>query len=46
MNSVKGKKVQKHCAANFRATAFYAIYARKNYAWSSIKVSEFIGSIW
>lgn len=46
MNTLKGKKVHIHCAANFRATAFYAIYARRNHAWSSIKVSKFMGSIW
>lgn len=46
MDDIKGKKVHIHCAANFRATAFYAIYAYRKVGWTRIKVNEFIGSIW
>ncbi len=42
----KDKKIHIHCAANYRATGFYAIYAYKNLAWSSNKLYEFIASIW
>lgn len=46
MNAIKGKKVHIHCAANFRVTAFYSIYAFKNEGWSKTEVDEFIASIW
>ena len=46
MNAIRGKKVHIHCAANFRVTAFYSIYALKNQGWSKTELSEFIASIW
>lgn len=46
MDAAKGKKVHIHCAANFRVTAFYSIYAFRNQDWSNTELSEFIGSIW
>ena len=35
-----------HCAANFRVTAFYALYAMKNLAWSEARAEEFRNSVW
>jgi RimJ/RimL family protein N-acetyltransferase/protein tyrosine phosphatase (PTP) superfamily phosphohydrolase (DUF442 family) len=35
-----------HCAANFRATAFYALYAFKNLGWSKAQAETFRASIW
>lgn len=35
-----------HCAANFRATAFYALYAMKHLGWSRTQADEFRASIW
>jgi protein tyrosine phosphatase (PTP) superfamily phosphohydrolase (DUF442 family) len=35
-----------HCAANFRATAFYSLYAMKHLGWSRERAEEFRGSIW
>ena len=35
-----------HCAANFRATAFYSLYAMKHLGWSRTRAEEFRGSIW
>jgi len=35
-----------HCAANFRATAFYALYAMKHRGWSQAQAEEFRASIW
>ena len=35
-----------HCAANFRATAFYALYALKNLGWSEAQADTFRASIW
>ena len=46
MNAITGKKVHIHCAANYRVTAFYSIYAFKNKGWSKAEVSEFIASVW
>jgi protein tyrosine phosphatase (PTP) superfamily phosphohydrolase (DUF442 family) len=35
-----------HCAANFRVTAFYALYALKHLGWSQAQADEFRDSIW
>ncbi|NRB36873.1 MAG: protein tyrosine phosphatase family protein [Pseudomonadales bacterium] len=40
------KKVMVHCAANFRVSAFYSIYAYFNHGWSESQVQESISSIW
>ena len=35
-----------HCAANFRVTAFYSLYALKHMGWSAAQADEFRASIW
>ena len=35
-----------HCAANFRVTAFYSLYATKHLGWSQARADEFRASIW
>jgi protein tyrosine phosphatase (PTP) superfamily phosphohydrolase (DUF442 family) len=35
-----------HCAANFRVTAFYALYAQKNLGWTEAEAEEFRAAIW
>lgn len=35
-----------HCAANFRATAFYSLYAMKHLGWSRERAEEFRASVW
>jgi protein tyrosine phosphatase (PTP) superfamily phosphohydrolase (DUF442 family) len=35
-----------HCAANFRVTAFYALYALKHLGWTETQAEEFRASIW
>jgi protein tyrosine phosphatase (PTP) superfamily phosphohydrolase (DUF442 family) len=35
-----------HCAANFRVTAFYGLYALKHLGWPEAQVEEFRASIW
>lgn len=35
-----------HCAANFRASAFYSLYAMKHLGWSQARAEEFRSSIW
>ncbi len=35
-----------HCAANFRATAFYSLYAMKHLGWTEAQADDFRASIW
>jgi hypothetical protein len=35
-----------HCAANFRVTAFYSLYALKRLGWSAAQAAEFRSTIW
>jgi uncharacterized protein (TIGR01244 family) len=35
-----------HCAANFRVTAFFSLYARKHLGWSPTQAEAFRASIW
>lgn len=35
-----------HCAANYRVTAFYSLYAQKHLDWSEKQADEFRASIW
>jgi protein tyrosine phosphatase (PTP) superfamily phosphohydrolase (DUF442 family) len=35
-----------HCAANFRVTAFYSLYALKHLGWSPAQAEAFRDSIW
>ncbi len=35
-----------HCAANFRVTAFYSLYAQKRLGWSAAQAAEFRAQIW
>ena len=46
LNGFKCKKIHIHCAANFRATAFYGIYTCKNLDWSKLQSFELMKSFW
>jgi protein tyrosine phosphatase (PTP) superfamily phosphohydrolase (DUF442 family) len=35
-----------HCAANFRVSAFYSLYAQKHLGWSQAQADAFRASIW
>lgn len=35
-----------HCAANYRVTAFYSLYAMKNLGWSEQQADEFRALVW
>jgi uncharacterized protein (TIGR01244 family) len=35
-----------HCAANFRVSAFYSLYALKHLGWSEAQAAAFRASIW
>lgn len=39
-------KVLLHCAANFRVTAFYSLYARKHLGWTPEQAEAFRAQIW
>jgi protein tyrosine phosphatase (PTP) superfamily phosphohydrolase (DUF442 family) len=43
---ISGEKSLVHCAANFRVTAFYSLYAIKHLGWSEAQADEFRASIW
>ena len=40
------KKVHIHCAANYRVSAFYALYALRTKSWTQKQADEFISDIW
>ena len=40
------KRVLIHCAANYRVSAFYSLYAMKRCGWSEEEASTLIGSLW
>jgi uncharacterized protein (TIGR01244 family) len=46
MNELPAAKTLIHCAANFRVTAFYSLYALKHLGWSTAQADEFRASIW
>ena len=46
LESCKEQKVHIHCAANYRVTAFYSIYAVKHLGWSKSQSEDFMNSIW
>jgi uncharacterized protein (TIGR01244 family) len=46
MGAVGDQKTIVHCAANFRASAFYSLYAMKHLGWSAERAQEFRSSIW
>jgi protein tyrosine phosphatase (PTP) superfamily phosphohydrolase (DUF442 family) len=46
MQSLGDRKTLVHCAANFRVTAFYSLYARKHLGWSRAQAEAFRLSVW
>lgn len=46
MKSCQGRKVLVHCAANYRVSAFYAMYAYEHLGWSACRARTHIESIW
>jgi protein tyrosine phosphatase (PTP) superfamily phosphohydrolase (DUF442 family) len=46
MQALPAGKTLIHCAANFRVTAFYSLFAQKHLGWSKAKADEFRASIW
>lgn len=46
MQSLPAEKILLHCAANFRATAFYSLYALKYLGWTETQAEAFRNKIW
>ena len=46
MKQLPDGKTLIHCAANFRVTAFYSLYALRNLGWSEAQAEVFWASIW
>ncbi len=46
MHRSAGGKTLIHCAANFRVTAFYSLYALKHLGWTETQADAFRASIW
>jgi len=46
MGQVVASKTLIHCAANFRVTAFYGLYAMKTLGWTEAQAEQFRASVW
>jgi protein tyrosine phosphatase (PTP) superfamily phosphohydrolase (DUF442 family) len=46
LSALAAEKVLLHCAANYRVSAFYSIYACLHQGWSVLQAREFISTIW
>lgn len=46
VNQLGDQKILIHCAANFRVTAFYSLYAMKHLGWSEARADEFRMRVW
>lgn len=46
LRQLAGKKMFIHCASNFRATAFYALYAMKHLGWSDEQAAALMSPVW
>ena len=46
MAATAGRKTLIHCAANFRVTAFYALYAQEQLGWSEAQAEALRARIW
>ncbi len=46
MDVAADKKVHVHCAANYRASAFYAVYAQHKGLWSADEADAFMQTLW
>ncbi|HEX5587246.1 MAG TPA: protein tyrosine phosphatase family protein [Acidimicrobiia bacterium] len=46
MDALAGKKVHVHCAANYRVSAFYALYAQRTGSCTEAEADALIRSVW
>ncbi|MGB5211654.1 MAG: protein tyrosine phosphatase family protein [Gammaproteobacteria bacterium] len=43
---LEGKKLHIHCAANYRVSVFYALYAQRSGRWSAAQAGGFVSGLW
>jgi protein tyrosine phosphatase (PTP) superfamily phosphohydrolase (DUF442 family) len=46
MDGIGTGKVFVHCAANYRVTAFYSLYASQRRGWSDTQADELMATVW
>jgi protein tyrosine phosphatase (PTP) superfamily phosphohydrolase (DUF442 family) len=46
LKDFRGKKIWIHCAANYRVTVFFSIWAEQNLNWTKEKSNQLINKIW
>lgn len=46
LNELPPQKILLHCAANYRVSAFYSLYALKHLGWSEAQADAFRAPIW
>lgn len=46
LSGLAARKVMLHCAANYRVSAFYSIYACLHQGWSVEQARDFMGTVW
>lgn len=46
LGASRGRKTLVHCAANYRVSAFYAIYAHRHLGWTTEQAQSFIHNQW
>ena len=46
LDAVSETKAHIHCAANYRVSVFYSLYAQSRGIWSSSQAQSFISSLW
>jgi uncharacterized protein (TIGR01244 family) len=46
LNQIGDQKVLIHCAANYRVTAFYSLYAMQELKWSETQADELMAHFW
>jgi protein tyrosine phosphatase (PTP) superfamily phosphohydrolase (DUF442 family) len=46
MDAHDGQKVHVHCAANYRVTAFYGVYAMDRGLWTEVEADAFVRDVW
>lgn len=46
MDDIGDKTVHVHCAANFRVSAFYSLYAMRKGLWTQAQADEFMRGLW
>lgn len=46
MKTAENSKTLIHCAANYRVTAFFSLYAMKHLGWSAKQADELMAHVW